>query len=696
MDDAAKKGGSGISFFGKALGGIKSLLGSTRVGSALLAGGVAGGILYLANKIKELGGAVINAGSNLEELESKARVIFGGTFEKVGQTVDEISEKVGRSRSQILQFSADLAAVIEPTGIATERLGEMSTKLAELAIDLASFHNATDIQAFNALRSAITGELEPLKRFGVVMTQANLKAFALKQGVDGNIESFNQAQLAALRYAFILDQTQKAQGDAERTADSYANQLRRLQGNFREFLETISNTGVVNAMAGVLQSLNLVVSGLTTSIAFLTEKTKEALTFLSQAAGFENVGIRSYSVNRTAQEQSRLSGENLTGNLSIEDVRRVSATVTQKREEEAIERAKELREEIKKYAGASADAAKKAGGQAEDRAKELEKQIDLRREQIKQERDYLKQKQTIVGLTATEERQLKRLETAIDGAFDVSNAKDFAEVLALVTDGGEELQDVFEQVGDKIESLEEKLKSAEEQSKDRLNSLREERQKLVDSFSDEDVDQDIRRAEKLANAYFEAKKRIDGGDRNAEDFNTVNDVRNILSEGGQVATAIETQLKLLEELKNAKSEAERINIQAAFDERDEDAVRAEKLSAVDAKIEAENLAFEATKTQIQEEISLQRSAQEQITQAFKSQQELRAEYSRLSTDAQIEDLKRLQIQAQQTLAVLSGAATGATNITNNKEQNVTVNNYGDAANQNTNPDVLAWKLQHNL
>lgn len=649
---------------------------------------------------------MLSASSNLEELQSKAKVVFGETFEEVERQSNRIAASVGRSSSQILQFSADIGAVIEPTGIAGRALAEMSTQFAQLSVDLASFHNTSDIQAFNALRSAITGEIEPLKRFGVVMTQANLKAFALSKGITENIDSFNQAQLATLRYNFVLDQTKGAQGDAERTADSLANQVRRLSGNWRSLQEELG-TDATPAAASALKGLNGLLVAFTLNVGKAIDAVavllgaaakipglnlvQEAFSIRGQQAEAQKNYVNSLNeiadttevaLNKTIEEYNKKFGAN-------KDISLLGTTASKQQRD-----LKKALKELEGVGGASPRGG--AAKETKDETKAIEDRIKARKNEIELQRDYLKQKQTIVGLTVQEERQLKRLETAVDGAFDVSNAKDFAEVMELVTDGGKELEDVFEQVGDKIDSLEEKLKSAEEQSKDRINSLQEERQKLVDSFSDEDVDQDIRRAEKLANAYFEAKQRIDSGEGESGDFNTIDDVRNILSEGGQVATAIETQLKLLEDLKNAKSEAERINIQAAFDERNEDAERAEKLAAVDAKIEAENLAFEATKAQIQAEIALQRSAQEEITKAFKSQQELRAEYSRISTDAQIADLDRLRVQAQQTLSVLSGAATGAANVINNKEQNVTVNNYGDAATQNTNPDVLAWKLQHNL
>lgn len=226
-------------------GGLENVLGplSSRFSSAAVVGGL--GLL---------GRSALQAASNLEELESKARFVFGDTFTAVAERSDVIAESVGRASSRILQMAADYGAIIQPMGIATEKAGEMGTSLAQLAVDMSSFHNATELDAFVALRSAITGETEPMKRFGVVMTQANLSAYALSKGIRTKIESLNQAQMTALRYNYILDKTQQAQGDAARTSASFANQSRRLKDEWRALNEELGKqvTPVAAKGLGVL------------------------------------------------------------------------------------------------------------------------------------------------------------------------------------------------------------------------------------------------------------------------------------------------------------------------------------------------------------------------------------------------------------------------------------------------------------
>jgi hypothetical protein len=99
----------------------------------------------------------------------------------------------------------------------------MSMGLSELAVDLGSFFNAVDADVLVALKAGIVGEAEPLKRFGIVMLEATLQAFALSEGVTKSFKSMSIAEKTALRYRFILDQTQDAQGDAMRTSEGWAN-----------------------------------------------------------------------------------------------------------------------------------------------------------------------------------------------------------------------------------------------------------------------------------------------------------------------------------------------------------------------------------------------------------------------------------------------------------------------------------------
>jgi hypothetical protein len=123
-------------------------------------------------------------------------------------------------------------------GLPTDKAAEMSKSMVGLAGDLASFKNVGIDQAMTALNGVFTGETESLKMLGIVMTEANLAAFALSNGITKNVQDMTQAEKVNLRYAYVMQQTTNAQGDFARTGGGAANQM-------RVFKESLKQLGVM-------------------------------------------------------------------------------------------------------------------------------------------------------------------------------------------------------------------------------------------------------------------------------------------------------------------------------------------------------------------------------------------------------------------------------------------------------------------
>ena len=119
-------------------------------------------------------------------------------------------------------------------GLTTVQAAKMSTSMVGLAGDLASFKNIKIEEATTALAAVFTGETESLKRLGIVMTEANLKQFALTQGITKNIKEMTQAEKTTLRYQYVIASTGNAQGDFARTQGGAANQMRIFTESLKE------------------------------------------------------------------------------------------------------------------------------------------------------------------------------------------------------------------------------------------------------------------------------------------------------------------------------------------------------------------------------------------------------------------------------------------------------------------------------
>ena len=170
----------------------------------------------------------IKAASDLQETSSKFGVIFGSQAGATQKWSDDFAKAVGRSKKEMMDFlSLAQGSLVNQLGD-PKVAAEMSKALTQLAVDLGSFSNVSDADAFAALMSAFRGEADPIEKFGVNVKEAAVNAELLNQKLDP--KNATEAQKAMARFAIIMRQTKAAQGDAIRTADGFANSMKRLKG----------------------------------------------------------------------------------------------------------------------------------------------------------------------------------------------------------------------------------------------------------------------------------------------------------------------------------------------------------------------------------------------------------------------------------------------------------------------------------
>lgn len=171
----------------------------------------------------------IDLASDLNEVQNVVDTTFGDSADQINEWAESAGEAFGLSELSAKQYTSTLGAMLKSMGMSEDATTEMSIALAGLAGDMASFYNLDPDEAFEKLRSGISGETEPLKELGINMSVANLEAFALSQGITTAYDSMTQAEQATLRYQYIMQATADAQGDFADTSDSLANQQRILQ-----------------------------------------------------------------------------------------------------------------------------------------------------------------------------------------------------------------------------------------------------------------------------------------------------------------------------------------------------------------------------------------------------------------------------------------------------------------------------------
>lgn len=152
-----------------------------------------------------------------------------------------------------------MGAMLKSMGLTTDSALDMSTKITELAGDLASFYNLDVDEAFTKIRSGISGETEPLKQLGINMSVANLEAYALSKGITTSYQKMSQSNQALLRYNYLLSVTADAQGDFSRTSNSWANQVKILQLNFDSLKSSVGQL-LITALTPLLKQLNQLIA----------------------------------------------------------------------------------------------------------------------------------------------------------------------------------------------------------------------------------------------------------------------------------------------------------------------------------------------------------------------------------------------------------------------------------------------------
>ena len=245
-DDSAKQSTDNISNnFSGMLKKIVAGFSAVKIGKALL----------------DIGRDAISAASDLEEVQNVVDVTFGANSNKIEAWAKAAGAQFGLTETQAKRFTSTLGAMMKSAGMSGEKIADVSTDLAGLAADMASFYNLDFETAFQKIRSGLSGETEPLKQLGINMSVANLNAFALQQGLSKTFDQMSQGEQTMLRYQYLMQATSDAQGDFSRTSDGYANSVRKMQTNLDQ-LKTTLGKGLIDAVTEATGFLNSMLESL--------------------------------------------------------------------------------------------------------------------------------------------------------------------------------------------------------------------------------------------------------------------------------------------------------------------------------------------------------------------------------------------------------------------------------------------------
>lgn len=212
-----------------------------------------------------------------------------GQYAAEAQTyAEKVSDVMGIDPAQWLRNQGVFNTLLTGFGDTAERAQLMSQNLTQLGYDLSSFVNVPIEDAMQKLQAGISGELEPLRRFGYDLSQARLEQTALNLGIKESVANMTQAEKAELRYYAIMTQVTTAQGDMARTLEAPANQLRILQAQLTQAARAIGNI-FIPALNAILPYAIAVVQVI-----------REIANALANLAGFKLTDVDYSGVNSAA------------------------------------------------------------------------------------------------------------------------------------------------------------------------------------------------------------------------------------------------------------------------------------------------------------------------------------------------------------------------------------------------------------
>lgn len=196
----------------------------------------------------------VDAASNLAESQNKVNVVFKGSADAVSLWAKTSAKTMGQSTQQAMEAAASYGNLFTSMGLTTTQSAELSMGLTRLASDLASFNNTDPADAIYALRAAMTGEAEPMKRYGSQVNEIRIKQQALADGLIRTTKDALTPQTKALAtYALMMKDTANASGDYLNTADGLANSQRTMAAEIANAQASLGKD-LVPAMAAATQA----------------------------------------------------------------------------------------------------------------------------------------------------------------------------------------------------------------------------------------------------------------------------------------------------------------------------------------------------------------------------------------------------------------------------------------------------------
>ena len=230
---------------------------------------------------------------------------------------NQMNEKLGTNKAELMEYQAMYFSMIKSQISDKDSVYKMSESLTKAGYDIASLYNLEVEDAMQKLQSGLAGQVEPLRKIGIDISESALSGILGELGIEKSVQQLSYGEKEVARYIAILRQAGQAQGDFARTIEQPANQLRIFKNQLAElkqvagsfFMGIISNimpyiNGVVMALKEILKAIGsmfgIEFSGLSGNLGTTNEQisdigtgigsaTKKAKEFQKQLMGWDEI-----------------------------------------------------------------------------------------------------------------------------------------------------------------------------------------------------------------------------------------------------------------------------------------------------------------------------------------------------------------------------------------------------------------------
>jgi hypothetical protein len=261
--DAAERSGRQAESSGRRWGRLTGALGAAGRGALSVTGAIGRGVVgaakagavgvgILSVAVAGLSAKAIQLTSDARETGSAFDTVFGKDARAVQKNLDALTRRFGLYNPELQDAARQFGVFGKAAGVARKELPGFSTDLLQAGLDLSSFYNTDPGETFQALQSGLSGEAEPLRKFGIFISDATMKAKAASMGLT---DELTEQQKVMVRQALIMDSLGDAQGDLARTSQGFANQQRAAGGRLKTFL-TMLGGPLTTAATGAFRGFN--------------------------------------------------------------------------------------------------------------------------------------------------------------------------------------------------------------------------------------------------------------------------------------------------------------------------------------------------------------------------------------------------------------------------------------------------------